>query len=211
MIQYLNKIRQPINMKISKKITYTVIFLLVGIVLGIVSKALDETASNLLPAFLEMLDLRNFFSRMGFWIFSGICISIYSKTPLHASLNVFIFFAGMVSSYYIYTVQVAGFFPKSYMIIWVIMTILSPSMGAICWYAKGIHPISVCISVILFMMMARQAFSFGLWYFDIKYMLELLLLGATIGVLYKTKRQILTVIGAGMLLFFATSPFYLLG
>lgn len=153
-----------------------------------------------------MLDLRNFFSRMGFWLFSGVCIATYSKTPLSAALNVFIFFAGMVSSYYIYTIQIAGFFPKSYMIMWVILTVLSPLLGAVCWYAKGGHPVSVCISVIIFMMMARQAFSFGFWYFDINYILELILLGATIAILCRTPRQVFVVIGAGLLLFFITSP-----
>lgn len=54
--------------------------------------------------------------------------------------------------------------------------------------------------------MARQAFAFGFWYFDIRYTLELFLWGATIGVLYRTPKQIIVVTGTGMLLFFFTSP-----
>ncbi len=211
MKEFLDKIRKPVSGSISRKIAFSVLILLLGIALGIISKMLDETASNLLPPFLESLDLRNFFSRMGFWLFSGICIAIYSKTPLRAALNTFLFFTGMVSSYYIYTVFVAGFFPKSYMMIWIVLTILSPLPGAVCWYAKGTHPVSICLSAIIFMIMTRQTFVFGYWYFDILFIPELLLWCLTIAVLYKTPKQILTVFGTGSLLFFITAPLHLLG
>jgi hypothetical protein len=92
------------------------------------------------------------------------------------------------------------------MMIWVVITILTPLMGAVCWYAKGIHPVSLCLSAVLLLMMTRQAFSFGLWYFDVSYTLELLLLVLTIAVLYKTPKQILAVTGVGISLFFITSP-----
>lgn len=209
MKEFLNQIRKPTQIPISCKIRYSVVILLFGIVLGILAKILDETASNLLPAFLQTMDLRNFFSRMGFWLFSGICIAIYSKTPLRAALNVFLFFGGMVSSYYLYTVQVAGFFPKSYMLIWIFITILSPLPGMVSWYARGTHPVSLCLSAVILMLMARQAFSFGFWYFDVRSTLELLLWFLTIAVLYKTPKQILLVSGAGLLLFFITSPLHL--
>lgn len=206
MKELLDTIRNPTPSSLSKQVLYTILILIAGVVLGIISKILDETASNLLPHFLEMLDFRNFFSRIGFWMFSGMCIAVYSKTPRSAALNVLLFFVGMVSSYYIYTVQMAGFFPKSYIMIWVIITILTPLMGAVCWYAKGIHPVSICLSAVLLLMMTRQAFSFGLWYFDVRYTLELLLLVLTIAVLYKTPKQILAVTGVGISLFFITSP-----
>lgn len=211
MKELLDTIRNPTPSSLSKQVLYTILILIAGVVLGIISKILDETASNLLPHFLEMLDFRNFFSRIGFWMFSGMCIAVYSKTPRSAALNVLLFFVGMVSSYYIYTVQMAGFFPKSYIMIWVIITILTPLMGAVCWYAKGIHPVSICLSAVLLMMMTRQAFSFGLWYFDVRYTLELLLLVLTIAVLYKTPKQILAVTGVGISLFFITSPLSIFG
>lgn len=211
MIEYLNKIRKPEYISGTKKIIYPLIILALGVVLGIISKVLDETASNLLPSFIEQLDLRNFFSRMGIWMLLGVCISIYSKTPIRGGINTLLFFIGMVSSYYIYTITVAGFFPKSYMMIWIVMTLLSPFFGVICWYAKGTHIISVCISSVIFMMMTRQAFHFGFWYFDISYYLELILWVATIFILYKNPKQIAKVIGLGALLFLLTSQLNLFG
>ncbi|NLJ40089.1 MAG: hypothetical protein GX352_00530 [Clostridiales bacterium] len=201
----LNRIRKPTRVSISRKILYSTLVLVFGIILGIVSKALDETASNLLPSFLQMLDLRNFFSHMGIWIFLAVLISLYSKSPIRAAINVFLFFVGMVSSYYIYTIKIAGFFPKSYMMIWVTMTFISPIMASICWYAKGKGSVALFISSIIVTFISRQAFAFGLWYFDITNILELILWIATILVLYQSPKQIIKVVGIGVALFFLTS------
>lgn len=210
MIDLLNRIRKPATIPRSQKIIGSFAILLAGIILGTLSKKLDTTASNLLPSFLESLDLRNFFSRMGIWIFFAVLISIYSKTPLRAAANVFLFFTGMVSSYYLYTVFVAGFFPRSYMMIWVAMTFLSPFMAFTCWYAKGEGIISIIIAASIFMFMTRQTFVCGLWYLDIKYILELFLWAGTLFILYKTPKQITKVVIIGLLMFFLTSPLNLL-
>ncbi|MFY9177242.1 MAG: hypothetical protein WBI74_12730 [Caldicoprobacterales bacterium] len=202
---YLNKIRRPESISSSRKFLYSFTIFAAGIILGVISKALDETVSNLLPYFLEVLDLRNFFSRMGVWIFLSLLISVYSKSPVRAAINVFLFLLGMVGSYYLYTITIAGFFPKSYMMIWVGMTFLSPFMAIICWYAKGKGPVATCISSVIFMFMTRQAFIFGFWYFDIRYILEFLLWVATIFVLYQSPKQALTMIIIGIFLFFLTS------
>lgn len=210
MIECLNKIRKPEYVSSYKKIVYPLIVLALGIILGVVSKALDETASNMLPTFIEQLDLRNFLSRIGVWMFIGICIAFYSKTPLRGAINTLLFFVGMVGSYYIYTIMIAGFFPKEYMIFWFIMTALSSLLAVICWYAKGTHIISILLSSVIFMMMMRQAFSFGFWYFDIRYFLELLLWIASVCVLYQTPKQILKVSIVGVILFFTTSQINIL-
>ncbi len=206
MIDFFNRVRRPVAIPGSQKIINSFSILLTGIILGILSKKLDTTASNLLPSFLESLDLRNFFSRMGVWIFLAVLISVYSKTPLRAAANVFLFFTGMVSSYYLYTVFIAGFFPKSYMMIWVAMTFLSPFMAFICWYAKGEGIISIIIAALIFMFMARQTFVFGFWYLDLINILELFLWVGTMFVLYQTPKQFAKVVTIGFLMFFLTSP-----
>lgn len=205
MKEILNKIREPEKLTVSKKILYTVLILIAGIILGLISKILDTTASNSLPSFLEMLDLNNFFSRLAIWLFFGVVISIYSKSPFRAAINVFLFFVGMVASYYIYTVKVAGFFPKSYMMIWVVLTILSPIFAFVCWYAKGKGNIAIVISSIIFTVITSQAFVFGFWYLDISYMLEFIIWIATILVLYQSPKQIIKVVGLGTVLFFIAS------
>lgn len=201
----LNEIRKPTHISLSRKVIYSTIIFLVGIILGIVSKALDETSSNSLPYFLEMLDLRNFFSRMGVWLFLAVLISLYSKSPVRAAINVFVFFVGMVGSYYLYTVLIAGFFPKSYMMIWIFMTLISPFMAFVCWYAKRKGAMAIFISSVILMFISRQAFAFGFWYFYIVDILELLVWIATIFVLYQSPKQIIKVVILGLLFMVLTA------
>ncbi len=202
---FLNEIRRPVNKPILTKILYSSLIFTLGVILGVISKVLDETASNLLPYFLEVLDLRNFFSRMGVWIFIAVLISVYSKSPVRSAINVFLFFVGMVGSYYLYTIMIAGFFPKSYMIIWILLTFISPFLASVCWYAKGKGIIAISIASIIFMLISRQVFGFGVWYLYIKYNLELLLWIAMIFILYQSPKQIIKVIAIGLILCFLTA------
>ena len=194
MFNFLNDIRRPIETSLSKQFLYSTLLLITGVILGVISKVLDTTPSNYLPYFLQVFDLRNFFSSMGIWIFLAVVISVYSKTPLRSAINIFLFFVGMVSSYYLYTVLIAGFYPKSYMMIWIFMTCISPFLAFVCWYAKGEGIIAIAISSIIFMFISRQAFAFGFWYFDIMNILDFLLWIAAIFVLYQSPKQIIQVI-----------------
>lgn len=205
MKRFLSEIRRPVNISIARKFLCTAFIFITGIILGVISKVLDETSSNSLPYFLEVLDLRNFFSRMGIWIFTAVVISVYCKSPVRSAVNVFLFFVGMVSSYYLYTIMIAGFFPKSYMMVWIVMTGISPFLAFVCWYAKGKGIFAMSISSIIIMFISRQAFAFGYWYFDIIYGLEFLLWLGMIFVLYQSPKQITTVVSLGMILYFLTA------
>ena len=127
MNKFLNNIRR-VNKQIplSKKVFCSIAILLLGIVLGIISKFLDTTPSNELPFIIESLDFRNFFGRLAIWILIAVCISIYSNSSIRAAINVFVFFVGMVTSYYLYSKFIAGFFPRSYAMTWFGITAISP-------------------------------------------------------------------------------------
>ena len=70
-----------------------------------------------LPALLRLIDcavvLHNFLGKLAPWIVIALCIAVYSTSPIRAGINVFAFFAGMVSSYYLYSNFIAGFFRKA--------------------------------------------------------------------------------------------------
>ena len=189
----LNEIRTPnndINMK-SKIINTTLIFLS-GIILGIFSKWLDNLSINNAiwwQNIIDILDLRNVFSLFGVWIFIAVSISIFSKTPLRASLNVFLFFVGMTVSYHLYTIYFSGFNPQKYMMIWYNITLISPILAYICWYAKGKGKISLLISTMIILVMLFSSFSIGIWYFDINGVIDLLFFIGTLLVLYNNPKK----------------------
>lgn len=141
-----------------KKMVLNSMFVLaLSIMLGAGSKALDETAVNALPSLFQYLDITNFLGRFSIWIFIAVCISVYSHSAKRAAFNVFLFFAGMVSSYYLYSAFIAGFFPKTYALIWICITILSPLPAFLCWYAKGNGWFAICISGIIIGVLFSQA------------------------------------------------------
>lgn len=188
MKDFFNNIRTPDKtLKTSKKIINTILITLLGIVLGIFSKWLDNLSINdaiWWQHILGIVDLRNVFSYFGIWIFLAITISVFSKTPLRASLNVFLFFVGMTVSYHLYTIMFSGFNPKSYMMIWYGITTITPILAFICWYAKGDNKISIMISSGILAVMLIESFSIGLWYFYFKSVIDTLLFLGTMIVLY---------------------------
>ena len=206
MKEVLEKIRIPDkNLKLSRKIINTSLIFLLGIILGIFSKWLDNLSIDdtvWWQHILGVLDLGNVFSELGIWIFIAITISVFSKTPLRASLNVFLLFIGMTVSYHLYTIYVSGFNPKSYMMIWYTITLISPILAFICWYAKSKNKISLMISSLILTVMFILSFSIGMWYFYFKSIIDTILFIGAILVLYvSTKNSVYNLLIALLLAF----------
>ncbi|MDE6530132.1 MAG: hypothetical protein K2K96_05090 [Lachnospiraceae bacterium] len=175
MKSFLNTIRceeKPIS--VSRKVVDTFGILLLGIALGTFSKFLDNTAVNELPFIFGYLDITNFLGRFAIWVLIAVCISIYSNSSIRAAINVFVFFAGMVTSYYLYSKFVAGFFPRSYAMIWFGFTAISPLLAFICWYAKGKSKLSFVLSAMIIAVLFNMTFVYGMIYFEMRSILELI-------------------------------------
>lgn len=202
MIKKLNNIRQGVyDISTARKIVNTLLILLLGIVLGIFSKFLDCIPSNKLPYLVEMIDLSNFFGRTAIWYLLAVIISTYSKTPIRAAINVFVFFAGMLAGYYVYTRLFAMFWPDmSYFILWAVLTALSPVLAFVCYYAKGKGKTAFIISSFIVAVFFLQAFNFSLTYFDMAYQgLEIVVWIIGIAVLYKSPKQLAAMIGLSLI------------
>ena len=174
MERFWEHIREKRNMELSIQIISTIMILLLGIVLGALSKFLDSTASNALPPIFEYLDIRNFLGRFAIWMFLGLCIAVYSPSPICAAVNVFAFFSGMIASYYAYSKWLVGFFPQSYALIWVGFTAISPLLAWICWYAKGNGKLSLWVSSLLIAVLFNVSFVYGWLYFNMCSVMELI-------------------------------------
>lgn len=104
---------------------------IIGIVLGIAAKLIDvpHITSNF-PIFDDIM------GRFGVWVWAAVLISIRSKTPLLAAMRSFAFFIGMLSAYYGYTVLFLKFFPKSQMVLWGGIAMLTPFCGFLIWHIR---------------------------------------------------------------------------
>ncbi len=211
MKNWLENIRKSDRtLKLSKKIVNSCLILTLGILLGIISKWLDNMSINdtiWYQHILGVLDLRNVFSEFGIWIFFAVSISVFSKTPVRASLNVFLFFLGMTISYHLYTIIFAGFNPITYMMIWYIVTLISPILAYTCWYAKGKGKIPFIINVGIISTMLLVCFAIGMWYFDFKNIIDTLIFLATLCILYQTPKKSIISITCSIILSFVIKVF----
>lgn len=190
------------NLSYRAQIFNTGCILLFGIIMGTFSKFLDCTPSNHLPYLFSILDISNFLGRFAIWIFLAVCISVFSSSPARAAVNVFVFFAGMVTSYYLYSKFIAGFFPRSYALIWAGFTAVSPILAFICWYARGNGIIAVGISSGIIAVLFNSAFGYGIGYFHMSYLPEFLVLTAGILLLRRPGKGTLVMLGCGIIMAF---------
>ena len=146
------------------------------------------------------------------WVVVAVFLSIKSPSPFQASANVLAFFVGMVASYYLYSNYVAGFFPKSYAMIWMGFTLLSPILAFFCWYAKETSWLSIVISSGILGFLINCTLAYGIWYVDLRSALHLVVL--VLGVLMlrrKSGKETLLVIGLSIpaaILLDMLIPFY---
>ena len=202
MKKFLNSIRKKEdNLSLKKMIFNSSLIFLFGILLGVLSKYLDNASFN--NSILNYLDLGNFFSSMPIWLFIAIMISVYSKSPIRASINVFLFFIGMVTGYYVYTINVNGFNPQSYMMTWYKISFISPFLAFICWYSKSENKLSIIVKTVIIWIMLNYSFSIGLLYFDFRGILYTLTFISTLIVLYDNYKNTLISLLIGLFLAFS--------
>ena len=191
----LNTIRTPRSGRsILTDIVASLLVLIFGIVLGILSKDLDGMDFdhfNFLLSIAARLDLGNVLTEMAIWLVMALAISALSRSPLKAAINVLLFFGGMCISYHIWSILFKGFDPGSYMLIWYGITLVSPILGIICWYARGDSPVSIILDIPILTILACYCFSVGWFYFYFRSALYTILFLIGVLVLYKSPKQIL--------------------
>ncbi len=157
---YLEQIRKPSkNVSLNRQIVITLGIILLGFLLGVLQKWIDGTGGSNVPLILQQLDIGNYFGRLAIWILLGTIISVYSESPLRAAINTFIFFISMLAGYYLYCNYILGFLPRTYMMMWIVITFASFFMAYICWYAKGKGGIAIIISSAIIGVLLAQAFN----------------------------------------------------
>ena len=110
-----------------KAISHIILLAAAGLASGVIIKLLDIYTSN----------LGNLFSQMSVWIFLCVLISAYSSTPKRAAVNVFVFCAGMLLTYYLTAELTQSPYSFAFIVGWAVFSLFSPLMAYLTWFARG--------------------------------------------------------------------------
>ena len=88
--------------------------------------------------------------------------------------------------------------------IWYGFTLISPLLAYVCWYAKGKNKVSMIISSLILSAMFLSSFYIGIWYFDLKSIIDLLIFIETVIVLYVNPKNTIYSLVISIILAFIT-------
>jgi hypothetical protein len=120
-----------------RELIFSLAAVLAGVLAGLISKACDSTS------FIGDLT-----TEIGVWVFLASVLAANCTNPISAGVNTSLFFLGMLSGYYAYTHFVLGFFSSSYIMMWLIASLLAAPCAALLWFAKGRSKASVFIAAL---------------------------------------------------------------
>ncbi|MBM6386000.1 MAG: hypothetical protein JSY10_18745 [Paenibacillus sp.] len=103
---------------------------MIGVVLGLAAKLVDNPGIN--PLFDDIG------GRLGIWVFAATLLSVFSYSPKLAAVKAVVFFASMLTVYYVYTVLFLHFFPARAILFWGLCAVISPICAYLIWYARGV-------------------------------------------------------------------------
>lgn len=105
----------------------TLAFAAAGLATGAAIKVLDVSTSN----------AANVFSQLTVWVLVCTAIAVLSESPRHASLNVFLFCAGMLSTYYLAAEALGAPYSLAFAMGWLALSLLSPLFAHLVWAARA--------------------------------------------------------------------------
>lgn len=82
--------------------------------------------------------------------------------------------------------------------IWIAFTVLSPFLAYLCWYAKGNGWIACTISACIIGTLFNTAFSYGFFYFSVRYWLEVIVLLLMIAILHRKSKEMIVMLVIGI-------------
>ena len=186
--------------KLESKIPDFILCIVLGIILGIVSKYLDTVAvdGSWVTKFLHYFG--ELFTRLGIWVLIATLVAAYSKTLRRAAINTFVFFIGLLISYYAYSAFLFGFFPTGYFILWGGVALVSPLLAVIVWIAKNNEQLAMILPALPMGILLSLSLSIGLFYIDLTYYEELIMYVFLCIVFYKNQKQIVVSIGVSIII-----------
>lgn len=148
----LERIRRPQKrIPLNRAVIYSMGIMACGLITGVGVKLMDIYTAH----------LGNIFSQMSVWIFLCSALAVYSSTPRRAAVNVFLFCAGMLLTYYLTAEGMHSPYSMTFVYGWSVFSLFSPVLAFFTWYAKGKGAVSRLLTagiVVVLLVMAVLLF-----------------------------------------------------
>lgn len=148
----LERIRRPQKrIPLNRAVIYSMGIMACGLITGVGVKLMDIYTAH----------LGNIFSQMSVWIFTCSVLAVYSSTPRRAAVNVFLFCAGMLLTYYLTAEGMHSPYSMTFVYGWSVFSLFSPVLAFFTWYAKGKGAVSRLLTagiVVVLLVMAVLLF-----------------------------------------------------
>ena len=148
----LERIRKPQKrIPLNRAVIYSMGIMACGLITGVGVKLMD----------IYTVHLGNIFSQMSVWIFLCSALAVYSSTPRRAAVNVFLFCAGMLLTYYLTAEGMHSPYSMTFVYGWSVFSLFSPVLAFFTWYAKGKGTVSRLLTagiVVVLLVMAVLLF-----------------------------------------------------
>lgn len=176
-------------MKLKEYLPGIFIYMILGIAVGAIAKFLDTVPvdGSRLNDFLSYA--ANMMTRLGIWVFFVIIIAVFSKTALKAAVHTFLFFAGMLISYYVYSAQLFGFFPTGYFLYWGAAALATPVLAVISWFGRHDLRLAHFLPALPLGLLLSLSLGIGFFYIDLVYIDEFIMFLLAGVLFYKNPRQ----------------------
>jgi hypothetical protein len=136
------------NPTLKQKILKVVFVGLLGALMGFLAKFFDGSGLGLIG------------SGLGIWILMTTLLIVWSHSPRLAALHSFVFLTSMLIFYYIYSMILFGFFPKSQFIFWGSIALLSPFGGYMVWHSRRIGWLAGLCAALPISLLIGEGYSF---------------------------------------------------
>lgn len=135
------------------------LFFALGLLLGFIAKYSDTNhATGLIGVFWNFI--KGITTRLGIWVLLATVIAAWSNNPRIGAIKVFVFFVGMLLTYYRYSTKLFGFFLTYYFIRWGLIALASPLAAYIVWFGRGQGWIAALCAALPIGLLEAQGYSF---------------------------------------------------
>ena len=160
--------------QIQHALLHPVSMVLVGLLTGFLVKMIDVYCY----AQHFGMSLSDIFSQAGVWVVIGMAISLYSRNTKYAMINIFLFCAGMLVTYYITAEVTNSVYGWSFIKFWAVFACFSPLMAYLARLTMRPGTLALVLKVGVFVgyLGLNLLLGYFLHYYDLPFLLILVYL-----------------------------------